>query len=427
MQAPFVQCCAGYVERTASMTINPDHIAQMDAADPLAHFRDEFAIREGLIYLDGNSLGVMPKRTVARMNRAVTQEWAEGLITSWLGADWVNSPTRIGDKIAQIIGAEPGEVIAGESTSINIFKALTAALSLQKGRKVLLSETGNFPTDNYMMQGLARFGDLECCEVAPEAVLDALDENVAVLLLTQVHYKTARIRGMAEVTARAHEKGALVVWDLSHSAGAIEVDLKAAKADFAVGCGYKFLNGGPGAPAFLFVAKRHHNADPVLSGWFGHARPFDFDGAFEPAQGIGRFQCGTPPVLGMSALEEGVDLMLEADMSTLRQKSIALSELFVQLMEERCGEYGFEFICPTDSAQRGSQVAFAHPEAYAMMQALKRRDVIGDFRAPNIMRFGITPLYLSFADIAEGVERLRNICETREWDREEYRTRAAVT
>ncbi|MEP1421355.1 MAG: kynureninase [Erythrobacter sp.] len=409
------------------MTITPGTIAQMDAADPLARFRDEFAIREGLIYLDGNSLGMMPKRTVARMNRTITEEWADGLITSWLGADWVNSAARIGDKIGQIIGAEAGEVIAGDSTSINIFKALTAALSLQEGRRVLLTETTNFPTDNYMMQGLARFGDLECREVGPDAVLDALDGSVAVLLLTQVHYKTARIRDMAEVTARAHEKGVLVVWDLSHSAGAIEVDLNGANADFAVGCGYKFLNGGPGAPAYLFAAKRHHHANPVLTGWFGHARPFDFDGAFEPATGIDRFQCGTPPVLGMSALEEGVDLMLEADMGALRQKSIALSELFVDLMGQCCGEYGFEFICPKDSDERGSQVAFAHDQAYAIIQALKARDVIGDFRAPNIMRFGITPLYLSFSDIAEGVERLRMICEQREWDWKEYRTRAAVT
>jgi kynureninase len=404
-------------------------IARLDAEDPLRHFRDEFEIREGLVYLDGNSLGMLPKRTLARMNRTVTEEWGQGLITSWLGADWVNSPRRIGDKIGKLLGAKPGEVIAGESTSINIFKALTAALSLQKGRNVLLSETTNFPTDNYMMQGLARFsrGALECREVAPDEVLDALDESVAVLLLTQVHYKTARIRDMAEVTQRAHEAGALVVWDLSHSAGAIEVDLTGANADFAVGCGYKFLNGGPGAPAYLFAAERHHSAEPVLSGWFGHARPFDFDGKFEAAQGIDRFQCGTPPVLGMSALEEGVDLILEADMAALRQKSIALSELFVELVEERCGEFGFEFACPVNSAERGSQVAFAHPHAYEMMQALKARDVIGDFRAPNIMRFGLTPLYLSFADIAEAVERLRTICLKREWDRPEYRERAAVT
>lgn len=411
------------------MTIPTADIAAMDAADPLRKFRDEFTVRDGLIYLDGNSLGMLPKRTITRMNKAITEEWAEGLITSWLGADWVNAPARIGDKIARLLGAEAGEIIAGESTSINIFKALTAALSLQKGRSVLLTETGNFPTDNYMMQGLARFsgGALECREVAPEDVLDALDENVAVLLLTQVHYKTSRIRDMAQVTAKAHEKGVLVVWDLSHSAGAIEVDLNGAKADFAVGCGYKFLNGGPGAPAFLYAARRHHHADPVLSGWFGHAAPFEFDGDFRPAEGINRFQCGTPPVLGLSALEEGVDIMLEADMTNVRAKSAALTELFVQLMEERCGEFGFEFICPRDPAQRGSQVAFAHPNAYEIMQALKAREVIGDFRAPDIMRFGLTPLYISFSDVAEAVDRLRAICVDAEWDREEYRTRAAVT
>lgn len=406
-----------------------ERAAEMDAADPLRHFREQFEIRTGLIYLDGNSLGMMPKRTVERMQRTVTEQWAQGLITSWLGADWVNSPTRIGDKIARLIGAAPGEVIAGESTSINIFKALTAALSLQKGRNVLLSETTNFPTDNYMMQGLAKFSDgaLECREVAPENVLDALDDDVAVLLLTQVHYKTARIRDMAEVTRAAHDAGALVVWDLSHSAGAITVDLNGANADFAVGCGYKFLNGGPGAPAYLYVAERHQHAQPVLSGWFGHARPFDFEGEYDAAPGIDRFQCGTPPVLGMAALEEGVDLMLEADMGTLRAKSIALSELFIELVADRCGEWGFEFVCPTDSDERGSQVAFAHPQAYEMMQALKAREVIGDFRAPDVMRFGLTPLYTSFTDVAEAVERLRTICVEAEWDRSEYRTRAAVT
>ncbi|MEO0419115.1 MAG: kynureninase [Pseudomonadota bacterium] len=406
-----------------------DRIAQLDAADPLRGFRDQFAIRDGLIYLDGNSLGMLPKRSLVRMQRTVAEEWGEGLITSWNSADWINTPSRIGDKIARLIGAAPGEVIAGESTSINIFKALTAALSLQDGRSVLLTETGNFPTDNYMMQGLARFGGdrLECREVAPEEVLDALDESVAVLLLTQVHYKTSRIRDMAQVMERARAVGALVVWDLSHSTGAIEVDLNRAGADFAVGCGYKFLNGGPGAPAFLFAAKRHHHAQPVLSGWFGHARPFDFDGQFVPAKGIDRFQCGTPPVLGMAALEEGVDLMLEADMARVRAKSVALSELFVELMADRCGEYGFEFACPAESAERGSQVAFRHPNAYEMVQALIARDVIGDFRAPDIMRFGITPLTLRYADIAEAVERLRVICETRAWDRDEYRTRAAVT
>lgn len=411
------------------MTMLLADIHAMDRADPLGHFRDEFVIRDGLIYLDGNSLGMLPKRTISRMQDTLTQEWAQGLITSWVGADWVNAPARIGDKIARLLGAAPGEIIAGESTSINIFKAVTAALSLQKGRTVLLTETGNFPTDNYMMQGIAKAsgGAVECREVAPDKLIDAIDSDVAVLLLTQVHYKTARIRDMAEVTAKAHAKGALVVWDLSHSAGAIQVELSRANADFAVGCGYKFLNGGPGAPAFLFAAKRHHAANPVLSGWFGHAAPFDFAGEFEPADGINRFQCGTPPVLGLCALEEGVDLMLEADMAKLRDKSKALSQLFIQLMEERCGAFGFECVCPPNPDERGSQVAFAHPKAYEMMQALKARDVIGDFRAPDIMRFGLTPLYTSFADIAEAVDRLHAICENRDWDRPEYRIRAAVT
>ncbi len=411
------------------MTAPLTPIEQLDAEDPLRHFREEFALNDGLIYLDGNSLGPLPKATLARMDTALKHEWSEGLITSWLGADWVNSPRRIGDKIARMIGAKPGEVIAADSTSVNIFKALTAALSLQNGRKVLLTERTNFPTDVYMMQGLARFaGDaLDCIAVEPEAVLDRLDEDVAVLLLTQVHYKTGLIRDMGEVARRAHEVGALVVWDLSHSAGAIEVDLDGANADFAVGCGYKFLNGGPGAPAYIYVAERHLGAEPVLSGWFGHARPFDFEEDYDAAPGIERFLCGTPPVLGLTALECGIDLMLRADMGEIRRKSVALGELFVDRMKSRCGEFDFELISPADSAVRGSQVAFAHPQGYEMMQALKARGVIGDFRAPDVMRFGLTPLYLRYADIVEAVERLREICVKREWDRPEYRTRAAVT
>ncbi|UTW54708.1 kynureninase [Kordiimonas sp. SCSIO 12610] len=411
------------------MSISSKDIVSLDANDPLRHFRDEFHIRENLVYLDGNSLGMLPKRVLPRMKEALTEEWGEGLITSWLNADWVNSPSRVGDKIAKLIGADAGEVIVGESTSINLFKALTAALSLQPNRTVILTETTNFPTDNYIMQGLSMFldGKIEYKEVSPDSVCEALDESVAVLLLTQVHYKTAKIRNLKEVTEKAHAAGALVVWDLSHSTGAIEVDLNDAGADFAVGCGYKFLNGGPGAPAYLFASKRHHSAQPVLSGWFGHAKPFDFTGNYEAAPNINRFQCGTPPVLGISALECGVDLMLEANIAEVRAKSIALSELFVNLVEELCGDFGFEFICPRDERERGSQVAFAHPHAYEIMQALKARDVIGDFRAPNIMRFGLTPLYLSYSDIAEAVQRLRTICIEREWNRPEYRTRAAVT
>lgn len=411
------------------MPFAPEDIAALDASDPLGPFRDEFQLREGLIYVDGNSLGPVPKATAGLLAEAVSQQWGEGLITSWLGASWSTAPQRIGDKIATIIGAGPGEVIAADSTSINIFKALTAALSLRPDRHVILTESTNFPTDVYMMQGIEGFsgGRIRSVAVEPEMVVDRLDENVAVLLLTQVHYKSGLVRDMAEVTRRAHDKGVLVVWDLSHSAGAIPVDLNGAQADFAVGCGYKYLNGGPGAPAFLFVAKRHHAAQPVLSGWFGHASPFTFEEDYRPAEGITRFLCGTPPVLGLTALEVGVDLMARADMQAIRKKSLRLSSLFMERMEERCGEFGFRLLSPRDPNLRGSQVAYAHPYGYEIMQALKERDVIGDFRAPDVLRFGLTPLYLRYADVVEAVERLRDVCATRTWDKPQYRERAAVT
>lgn len=411
------------------MTQDMAEIAALDARDPLRGFRDAFQLRDGLIYVDGNSLGAAPRATAERLARTVTQEWADGLITSWLGAEWSTAPQRIGDKIASIIGAAPGEVIAADSTSVNIFKALTAALSLRPDRGVILSESGNFPTDVYMMQGIEAFsgGRVRALTVDPEAVVNRLDDDVAVLLLTQVHYKSGLIRDMAEVTRRAHAKGVLVVWDLSHSAGAIEVDLNGANADFAVGCGYKYLNGGPGAPAFLFAARRHHAARPVLSGWFGHASPFTFEEDYRPAEGITRFLCGTPPVLGLAALECGVDLLNQADMQDVRRKSLGLSQLFIESMEERCGEFGFRLASPLDPAVRGSQVSYTHPNGYEIVQALKERDVIGDFRAPDILRFGFTPLYLRYADVVEAVERLREICLTRAWAKPEYRVRAAVT
>jgi kynureninase len=411
------------------MTRDLAEIADLDAHDPLRHFRDEFQLRDGLIYVDGNSLGALPRATASRVAAAVTNEWGEGLITSWLGAEWSTAPRRIGDKIASILGARPGEIIAADSTSVNIFKALTAAISLRPDRTVILSESTNFPTDVYMMQGIEAFsgGRLRAVTADPEAVEGRLDENVAVLLLTQVHYKSGRVRNMAEVTRRAHEKGVLVVWDLSHSAGAIEVDLNGAKADFAIGCGYKFLNGGPGAPAFIFVAERHQSATPVLSGWFGHASPFTFEENYRPADGISRFMCGTPQVLGLTALECGVDLMLRADMRELRRKSVRLGQLFVERMELRCAEFGFRLLSPADPELRGSQISYAHPNGYEIVQALKEREVIGDFRAPDVLRFGLTPLYLRYADIVETVERLRDVCLTRAWDKAEYRERAAVT
>ncbi|AMK25440.1 MULTISPECIES: kynureninase [unclassified Sphingobium] len=411
------------------MTLDLAEITDLDGRDPLRGFRDEFQLREGLIYVDGNSLGAAPRAAAARIADAVSNQWGEGLITSWLGAQWSTAPRRIGDKIASIVGARPGEIIASDSTSVNIFKALTAAISLRPDRSVILSESTNFPTDVYMMQGIEAFsgGRLRAVTVAPDTVLDRLDEDVAVLLLTQVHYKSGLVRDMAEVTRRAHDKGVLVIWDLSHSAGAIQVDLNGADADFAVGCGYKFLNGGPGAPAFIFVAGRHQSAAPVLSGWFGHASPFTFEEDYRPAEGIARFMCGTPQVLGLTALECGVDLMARADMREIRGKSIRLGQLFIERMELRCAEFGFQLVSPLDPQLRGSQIAYAHPHGYEMVQALKEKDVIGDFRAPDILRFGLTPLYLRYADIVEAVERLRDVCLTRAWDKPEYRERAAVT
>lgn len=410
-------------------TIFATDVAALDAADPLAAFRDRFHLREGLIYLDGNSLGALPKATGDRIADVVGSEWGEGLITSWLGAEWSTAPRRIGDKIGRLIGAAPGEIVATNSTSVNIFKALTAALSLRRERTVILSEATNFPTDVYMMQGIEAFsgGRVKAVTVAPDDIVDALTDDVAVLLLTQVHYKSGRVRDMAAISKAAHDVGALVVWDLSHSAGAIPVDLNGAGADFAIGCGYKFLNGGPGAPAYLFAAARHHAATPVLSGWFGHARPFDFEEDYDPAAGIERFQCGTPPVLGLSALEVGVDLMLEADMAEIRRKSLALGDLFIERMRPLCDAHGFQLVSPQNHAERGSQVAYAHPQGYQIVQALKEFDVIADFRTPDILRFGLTPLYLRYQDIVDTVERLEKVCVTRAWDKPQYHQRAAVT
>jgi kynureninase len=407
-----------------------DELAALDSADPLAHFRDRFALPAGSIYLDGNSLGALPKATQARIAEVVAREWGEGLISSWNDAHWVEAPRRIGDKIARLIGAQAGEVVACDSTSVNVFKALAAALSLRPGRNVLLSESGNFPTDLYMMQGLAALvGDRAAVRTAaPDAVLEVVDDTVAAVLLTQVHYKTGAMRDMAATTAAIHAKGALAIWDLSHSAGAVPVDLGAAKADFAVGCGYKFLNGGPGAPAFIFAARHHQGAAlPALSGWFGHSAPFAFRDEYEAAPGIERFLAGTPPVLGLAALEVGVDLMLEVSMETLRAKSLSLAALFRKAMEPLCRDNGFAWIGPDDLARRGSQVAFTHPDGYAIVQALKARGVVGDFRDPDVLRFGLTPLYTSHREIAQAVDILAGIMAAREWDRPEHKVRSAVT
>jgi kynureninase len=402
--------------------------AALDAADPLALFRERFALPAGTIYLDGNSLGALPVATPAQIAEVVAREWGEGLIGSWNDAGWVDAPRRIGDKIGSLLGAAAGQVVACDSTSVNVYKALAAAASLRPGRHALLSETGNFPTDLYMMQGLAALSGTRARAVPPDAVIDAIDDDTAVVLLTQVHYKTGAMRDMAATTAAIHAKGALAIWDLSHSAGAVAVDLDSAQADFAVGCGYKFLNGGPGAPAYIYVARRHQAAAlPALSGWFGHAAPFAFRDEYEAAPGIEKFLAGTPPVLGLAALEVGLNLMLEADIAQLRAKSLSLAATFREAMAPLCAQHGFTWVGPDDLAARGSQVAYAHPEGYAIVQALKARGVIGDFRDPDIARFGLTPLYTTHAEIVRAVDILAEIMAARAWDRPEYKVRSAVT
>jgi kynureninase len=399
----------------------------LDAADPLAAYRALFHLPAGVVYLDGNSLGALPRATVARVSQVLRVEWGERLISSWNASGWMDMPVRIGDKIARLIGAHAGEVVVADSTSINVFKT---ALALNSGRRVILSATDNFPTDLYMAQGLIQQlgGRHELRLVDSETIAQRLNDDVAVLTLTHVNYRTGRLYDMAELTAHAHAQGALVMWDLSHTAGALPVDLHQAGADLAVGCGYKYLNGGPGAPAFLFVAQRHqaHFSQP-LSGWLGHAEPFAFDAAYRPAEGIGRYICGTPPVLSMSALECGVDMLLDADITRVRAKSVALTDLFIELVQARCGKYGLTLVSPRAAALRGSQVSFRHPEGYAIVQVLAARGVIGDFRAPDVLRFGFTPLYTRYVDVWDAVTRLREVLKMREWDRPAFQVRQKVT
>jgi kynureninase len=402
----------------------------LDAADPLAAYRSRFRMPPGIVYLDGNSLGPLPKATVARINDVLRVEWGDRLIRSWNESGWMELPARIGGKIARLIGAHEDEVIVADSTSINVFKTLSAALALNPGRHTILSTADNFPTDLYIAQGLiAQLGGQHRLKLVDgEEIADHLDDDTAVMTLTHANYRTGRVYDMPALSKKAHAKGALVMWDLAHSAGALPVDLTGANADLAVGCGYKYLNGGPGAPAFLYVAKRHQPAfSQPLSGWLGHAEPFAFDSAYRPADGIARYICGTPPVLSMSALECGVEMLLEADMQRIRAKSLALSDLFIELVESRCRGLGLTLVTPRDRAIRGSQASFTHPEGYAIMQALIAAGVIGDFRAPDILRFGFTPLYTRYVDAWDAVTRLRHILKSRAWDRPDFKQRKSVT
>ncbi|MFD2262757.1 kynureninase [Lacibacterium aquatile] len=399
-----------------------------DAADPLRSFRDRFDLPDGMVYLDGNSLGALPKDTAARLADVVAREWGQDLITSWNKNGWYELPLTLGNKLGRLIGAAEGQVAIADSTSINLFKVLAAAIALRPGRKVIISDSGNFPTDLYMAQGLTTFlGGVDLLVVDETEVAQSLNENVAAVFLTEVNYRSGRKHDMAALTQKIHEVGALAIWDLAHSAGAFPVHLDAAGADFAVGCGYKYLNGGPGAPAFLYIAKRHqHQAMPILSGWMGHAAPFLFDLDYRPADGMRRALAGTPAILSMRALEVGIDLMLEADLSALAAKSTALTEVFMRLVEQECpGVFGN--VTPADPARRGSQVCLTHAQGYAIVQALIARKVIPDFRAPDILRFGFAPLYVGFADLWDAVAHLKAIMDSGEWKESRFAARGSVT
>ena len=421
-----------------------DEALALDAADALAPLREQFSLPPGLIYLDGNSLGVLPKATAARVQQVVQQEWGVDLIRSWNTAGWIDLPQRVGDKIARLVGASPGELVVADSTSVNLFKVLSAALSMAQAdtpkRKRIVSERSNFPTDLYIAESLARERGHELVLVDADELPAALDEHCAVLMLTHVNYRSGRMHDMAALSRMATDAGALTVWDLAHSAGAVPVDLHTDGADFAIGCGYKYLNGGPGAPAFVWAHPRHAERFwQPLAGWMGHAAPFEFSPGYRPAPGIARYLCGTPAVLSLAALECGVDTVLAAEplggMAALRRKSLALTRLFADQVQASCPS--LTLVSPRDDAQRGSQVCLSHPQvAYPVVQALIGRSVIGDFRAGDtshpagavdILRFGFTPLYLRFVDAWDAAEQLRQVLESGEWQRPEFNQRQAVT
>ena len=401
-------------------------------------FRREFALPAGVIYLDGNSLGALPKLSSMRVADAVTREWGEDLIRSWNTADWINAPARVGNKIARLIGADEDEVVACDSTSINLFKALLSALALipaDSSRNVIVSDIDNFPTDLYIAQGLRellRERKLELRFVKRADVAANISAQTAIVMLTEVDYRTGERYPMKEITALAHRHGALMIWDLAHSAGAFPVALNECKADFAVGCGYKYLNGGPGAPAFIFGAKRHldaldaMNAPAPISGWFAHAAPFAFDPVFHVVRGAKRFLVGTPSILQLASLEASLDLWLNVDLQRIREQSLALTDLFIEQVEARCGDE-LTLATPREHALRGSQVSFRHAQGYAVMQNLIARGVIGDFRAPDILRFGFTPLYVTREDVTQAAAHLAEILATREWDQAKYQQKHAVT
>ncbi|BCO29213.1 kynureninase [Rhodoferax lithotrophicus] len=411
----------------------------LDARDALAPLRHEFKLPDGVIYLDGNSLGAQPKAALMRAQQVICQEWGEGLIRSWNTAGWFALPQKLGDQLAHLIGAKPGEVVVTDSTSVNLFKLLAAALRKQQAiaphKRVIVSERRNFPTDLYMAQGLmdqlqahgAPAYELRLMD-APEELAHALQDDVAVLMLTHVNYQTGYMIDMAEATALAHQHGALSLWDLAHSAGAVPVDLNAAQADYAVGCTYKYLNGGPGSPAFLWVHARHQDSfGQPLSGWWSHAQPFDMEPGYLPHQGISRYLCGTQPIIALSMVACGLDIFDKTSMVALREKSLALTTLFMELVQQECAGFALTLITPTDPAKRGSQVSYIHPHGFAVVQALIARGVIPDYREPGIMRFGFTPLYTRFEEVWHATAILKDILQSGSWDQPKFHQRDVVT
>ncbi|HEX6248937.1 MAG TPA: kynureninase [Nocardioidaceae bacterium] len=400
---------------------------ELDATSPLRGRRDLFSLPPGTVYLDGNSLGALPRSVPDRLARVVAEEWGRDLIASWNTADWINLPRRVGDRVAGLLGLPAGSVWVSDSTSVSLFKTMVAACRMRPGRDVIVVERATFPTDGYIAASVARMLDLELRWADSAHVEDAFDERVALVCLTHVDFRTGAMFDAQSVTAAAHDVGALMLWDLCHTAGAVPVDLVAAGTDFAVGCSYKYLNAGPGSPAFMYVAPEHQDhLDQPLSGWMGHARPFDMELGFEPVEGIGRLASGTPPILALSALDAALDAFDGVDPRDLRRTSLSLTDYFIDLVELRLPG-GFELLTPREHDRRGSQVALRHPQAYGIVQALIDRQVVGDFRTPDVARFGFAPLYVTHTDVWDAVEHLVAVMERREFDRPEYASRKAVT
>lgn len=411
------------------------HCQTLDERDPLAPLRHQFALPDGVIYLDGNSLGARPVTALARAQQVIAEEWGNGLIRSWNSAGWADLSQRLGNRLAPLIGARDGEVVITDTTSINLFKVLSAALGVQRqrtpARKVIVSEASNFPTDLYIAEGLTELlqqGYSLRLVNSPDELPQAIDQDVAVVMLTHVNYKTGYMYDMQALTALSHECGALSIWDLAHSAGAVPIDLHQARADYAIGCTYKYLNGGPGSQAFVWVNPQLVDlVRQPLSGWFGHTRQFAMESAYAPSAGIARYLCGTQPITSLAMVECGLEIFAQTDMASLRSKSLALTDLFIALVEARCAAHGLELITPREHAKRGSHVSFEHPEGYAVIQALIARGVIGDYREPRIMRFGFTPLYTSFTEVFDAVEILGDILDKRTWDQPQFKVRNSVT